>query len=275
MKKRKIVLCTAKAGEMNEIAHILDLTKLFDFTICEEGIDVAAKIVKEFSADLLVVDLGTLPTNSMVSVMSLQIEREDLPILVYGDALQYADFLSKYMGYPLNQLEKPAVLDKVINTFIRALKISLEELKKPLENVPRQERKNPFGDCKVEPKILVVDDEPMMLKFVKRMLDPYCQLRTTTNGENAIKMIEMERPDVILLDYMMPGMDGVEVLKEIRQSKNESDYSPGIIFVTGVDNGEQIKTAMQLEPDAYLLKPVKAAELIPAIRRAIQKRKKK
>jgi two-component system, OmpR family, KDP operon response regulator KdpE len=65
--------------------------------------------------------------------------------------------------------------------------------------------------------VLVVDDEPKVLKFIEidLKLRGFCVL-TSSSGEKAVKIVKDEKPDIVLLDILMPGKDGIEVLKELR-----------------------------------------------------------
>ncbi|MBW1898819.1 MAG: response regulator, partial [Deltaproteobacteria bacterium] len=80
------------------------------------------------------------------------------------------------------------------------------------------------------PTIMIVDDEPSILKSLGGLLsDEEFEVITASNGYEALKIIDAESPDLILLDIWMPGMDGIETLKEIK--KNNSHIQ--VIMITG------------------------------------------
>ena len=256
MESKKIILCSASPGETRAVAEILRKVNTFEVLVCENGIDIAAELVKKLSASLLVVNLSDLESNSYVGVMGVTINSPETAVLVYGTTMEYTAFLSKYMGYPLNQLEKPAVQDKVIKTVCRAMGIDGEQ-------TGRSGADEMFGVSYV-PRILVVDDDPMSLKLIKRILDDSCELRFTANGANALTIIKNEKPNIVLLDYMMPVMDGRQVLAEMRSDKSLSETR--VIFTTGVQDREHIRAVMQLRPEGYLIKPIKKDILVQAIK---------
>ena len=71
-------------------------------------------------------------------------------------------------------------------------------------------------------KILIVDDEPFNLDILKEELgDKGYVVETASDGSNALKKVEASQPDLILLDYMMPDLNGLEVLKELRKRGND------------------------------------------------------
>jgi len=110
--------------------------------------------------------------------------------------------------------------------------------------------------------VLVVDDEPL----VRDLLVQFLSLRGyrafgVKDGPEALSMVEQGPPDLILLDLIMPGMSGVEVIKALR----EKDYPGGIIILTGTHNEEVLEEAWALRPQEVLSKPIDLERLLTAI----------
>lgn len=102
-------------------------------------------------------------------------------------------------------------------------------------------------------KILVVDDEVKNCELLRRFFEKKDYTIITTNsGMDAIEMVQNESPDIMLLDIRMPGMDGIEVLKCVR----EFNKKIGIIMVTAVMDEDIAKSAMKLGADEYITKPI-------------------
>ena len=102
-------------------------------------------------------------------------------------------------------------------------------------------------------KILVVDDEVKACKLLKRFLElKGYEVIVSNEGEDAIEKAKNEKPDTILLDIRMPGMEGTEVLKRIR----EFDKDVGIIMVTAVKEEATGKGALEAGADEYITKPI-------------------
>lgn len=102
-------------------------------------------------------------------------------------------------------------------------------------------------------RILVVDDEPEICEVLKEFLElKGFEVITAHSGPEAIAKVKEERPHVMLLDIRMPGMDGMEVLRRVR----EFDKHMGIIMVTAVKDVELGRQALKMEADDYITKPI-------------------
>jgi putative two-component system response regulator len=104
------------------------------------------------------------------------------------------------------------------------------------------------------PKILIVDDEPNNLQVLKQVLMGDYQLLFATNGERAIKLAVERLPDLILLDVMMPEMDGFEVCRRLK-SFAETQHIP-IIFVTAMSETENEYRGFEVGGVDYITKPI-------------------
>ncbi|MCH5250215.1 MAG: response regulator [Lachnospiraceae bacterium] len=115
--------------------------------------------------------------------------------------------------------------------------------------------------------ILVVDDDPIMLKMVKEQLRDAYDVATAISGKIAMKFLERKKTDLILLDYEMPGETGPDVLEKLRENNFTKDIP--VIFLTGVSDKSKIQEAIALKPQGYLLKPIDHDKLMSTINSAI------
>ena len=115
------------------------------------------------------------------------------------------------------------------------------------------------------PKVLVVDDEANIRKLVKANLaaDGYKTL-VASGGDEALSLARAEHPDLVLLDLMMPGMSGWEVLMAIRTSPKLRKI-PVVIMTAAVPDGEEYQVR-GMRTDGYLLKPFTVHELLYKIK---------
>ena len=120
-------------------------------------------------------------------------------------------------------------------------------------------------------KILIVDDEPLARKrMLVHLQDPAMSefnlsiVGEAGNGEEGLAMALQHRPDVILLDIRMPGLDGLQVARHL----SSMGEAPSIIFTTAYD--EHAMAAFDAQAIGYLLKPVRQQKLIDSLRRAAQ-----
>ncbi len=113
-------------------------------------------------------------------------------------------------------------------------------------------------------KILLVDDEPDILEFLKYNLEPEdFEVLTSTNGKDALKKILL-KPDLIILDIMMPEMDGFELYQQIKSDKNFR-YIP-IIFLTAKSGETNEIKGLDLGASDYIQKPISPKKLIARIK---------
>ncbi len=115
--------------------------------------------------------------------------------------------------------------------------------------------------------ILLVDDEILTLNTLKRALNKKnYEVYIADSGEKALELVETYKPHLILLDLMLPGISGLEVLKRVKESESETI----IIMMTAYEILEKAVEAMKLGAYDYLLKPFKISTLINTIQRALE-----
>ncbi len=117
-------------------------------------------------------------------------------------------------------------------------------------------------------KILVVDDEKDIVDFVSaRLVKEGYQVVTAFDGEEALAQIKAEDPGVIILDLMMPKLNGLEVLKQLRED-SAGKWRP-VIIVSGNAELESIKKCYSMEADLYLTKPCTMENLVKGVKSMI------
>ena len=119
-------------------------------------------------------------------------------------------------------------------------------------------------------KILVVDDEEVVrLSHIRTLASIHCDVEVVKSGADALNVMQQRPADVVLLDLRMPGMDGMAVLKTIKQSWPETE----VVIITGYPNIETAKEAVRLGAYDYLAKPVGPDEVISVASGAITQKK--
>ncbi|MFC2020359.1 response regulator transcription factor [Chloroflexota bacterium] len=115
--------------------------------------------------------------------------------------------------------------------------------------------------------ILVIDDEPDMLALFERILKPEgFDVLLTVDGVYGLSLLEQARPDLVLLDIMMPGPDGLEVLQRIRQSSNIP-----VIMVSAKRDTKSLQKALSSGADDYILKPFRPTELVARVKTKLRR----
>jgi DNA-binding NtrC family response regulator len=115
-------------------------------------------------------------------------------------------------------------------------------------------------------KILVVDDEEVVrLSHLRTLSGEHCNVEAVWNGKEALQVMGEHPFDVVLLDLLMPGMDGMTVLKTIKEKWPESE----VIIITGYPAVESAKQAVKLGAYDYLAKPVGPDDVISVANAAV------
>ena len=113
--------------------------------------------------------------------------------------------------------------------------------------------------------IFIVDDDPDYISVVTRWLSKDYQISTFNAGEELIKGLSVSKPDLILMDYEMPGLDGYDLMKYIKSDEATRDIP--VIFLTGKNDREHVFKILNYKPDGYLLKTSQKENLIDSIDR--------
>jgi two-component system response regulator MprA len=112
------------------------------------------------------------------------------------------------------------------------------------------------------PKVLVVDDDIKLLKMLKRTLVfENLDVLTATNGREALEVVQQETPDLLIVDWMMPEMDGLELIQHLRDANNRMP----ILMLTARDAVENRVFGLESGADDYLVKPFAPAELVARV----------
>lgn len=115
--------------------------------------------------------------------------------------------------------------------------------------------------------ILVADDEPMNIEIMEIILMDDYEIESVENGVECLDSIERRMPDLLLLDFSMPKMDGVEVSKNLRNNTKTKNLP--IVMVSGFASEEHIKNGYEAGVNEYITKPYKPEELLRVVEKYI------
>src|SRR5438477_8410211 len=117
-------------------------------------------------------------------------------------------------------------------------------------------------------RVLIVDDEVANVELLARRLEAIgCQTQVASSGERAIALAKSEQPDLILLDVMMPGIDGWQTCRRLKSQPETADIP--VIFVTARDRSEDVSKGFEVGGIDYIAKPFEPVELAARVRSAI------
>lgn len=176
---------------------------------------------------------------------------EDLPVFVIADINEMIEIRGLIPKQLLKrEFQRPIDVKEVVSFMDEYIKTNGKHTKK---------------------KILVVDDSGVMLRNVKGWLEDYYQVTLANSGAMAIKYLSTNRPDLVLLDYEMPVINGKQVLEMIRSESEFSDIP--VMFLTSKNDKETIRQVLGLKPEGYILKTTKPEQIIQMINEFFQKQK--
>lgn len=213
---------------------------------------IAAKLVeKGFNCTIIPWEVDDINKNAdLEDIVVAYIEDEsEIPL----NALQYLRDMTINKRYRLffaghdediDEIVEKHSFSDVAGRFSRPINVIdvAEKIVAAIDNDPMLERKH----------ILVVDDSGVMLNTIQEWLSDYYRVSIVNSAMNAIAFLNKNIPDLILLDYEMPGCSGPQLLEMIRADAHTKKIP--VIFLTGKDDTESVQRVLALKPSGYILK---------------------
>lgn len=218
--------------------------------------------------------------NSLVMFKS-KLENYNIPVVIIGNEEECEMFQKDTYRMAELVLTKPILIRNIgekVMKFVENWKIehAVENTNTLTEHIDNEkdiinsivlERPENKESAPAKKHVLVVDDDPMMLKLIKEQLKDTYMVATAISGSLALKFLENKKTDMIILDYEMPGENGADVLKKIRD--NEATSNLPVVFLTGITDREKIQKVLSFKPQGYLLKPIEREKLLQIIANTI------
>ena len=216
-----------------------------------------------------------------VYLLKGELRKRKIPLVLIGAEDECKDFERVAVNTADLILVKPLVASMIEDKICHFLKLKEkeeeEERKKQEEERKKQEEEQHEKERQLEEErkskerkhILVIDDDPVMLKMVNAQLREWYDVATAISGNMAIKFLKNKHTDLILLDYEMPGDNGAAVLKKLREDPNTKDIP--VVFLTGITEKSKIQDVLVLKPQGYLLKPIERDKLFKVITDVLSK----
>jgi PleD family two-component response regulator len=121
------------------------------------------------------------------------------------------------------------------------------------------------------PRVLIADDDPQSLELLEVYLcNSDYQIRTATGGEEALQLVRQWKPDLVLLDIMMPKVSGFEVCKRLRADPATQDIA--VLMITALDQPSDVERAVEAGTNDFLTKPINKTELLLRVRAMLKAR---
>lgn len=250
-------------GELNPVLMNINqcLINEFETQMCEADLETIQKMRKLLQPDLLVISQQGIDGKEDLLILDMLKEKMPKMPIVFIETVTAKNHLSEYERVFPNfvLLKRPIVKSKLINTCYKVIG----------EDEKFAEKATKAGDKKdvLKKRVMVIDDNPLLLRNMKHLLEKRYQVFIATSGEKALEFIPKKKPDIILLDYEMPGMDGRETFMKIKE--NPETRNIPVLFLTGISDKAHIYAALELEPAGYILKPAAEEKLFSQIEQAL------
>lgn len=245
MDMKKILL----VGEFNKTTENMNriLGKYFQVQLGSETPEMVIGILKIELPDLILISTTAMEEPHRKIFEYIQRRCQSIPVVCVGTNTEFEIFENFLNGEQFHKIQRPVQMKTIIEKINLCLGKGTKEEK--TEQAETEERG----------KILLVDDSKIQLRMLKSMLQKQYDVEVAESFEDAMKMLRKNIPDVIFLDYDMPGVDGRETFKRIREEKEFANIP--VVFLTGVKERKKIHEVLELNPTAYLLKPIEQNRL--------------
>ena len=251
-------------GELNQIMGSLNkhLSTKFQTQMCVDNLEMVKSMRKVFMPDMVLMSLvgGNEMDNRIVDYLCDR--SPQMPILFLGTVEECDFYQKKYDSDKFEFVARPTTLGMLLHRCEMALKISETNEAEGQGGAVSLE-----GDGQSKKCILAVDDSGIFLRSLKTMLEKDYDIVVANSGEAAINQAKKKSPDLILLDYEMPGWDGKKTFEEIRNDETLKDIP--VVFLTAVSDKKHIAAVLALRPAGYLLKPIDQQRLFDTIEEAL------
>lgn len=244
-------------GKFNNVLESLNqyLLNHFDVQLCAQNMESVNGMVKIARPDILVICMADIEGINLEFFDDFQKRKSQIPTIVLGLKEDCEKFRVKYGNEHCRFLSRPITGEALLEQCNEMLGLNKTLNPEVSEGAKAQPEKKKV--------VLVVDDSGLMLRNVKSLIESKYQVNVATSGEKALGSMEKRRPDIILLDYDMPGWDGKMTLEKIRENPNYQDIP--VVFLTGVAEKERITSVLHLNPAGYILKPPDKEKLLGII----------
>lgn len=246
MERSKVFFSGEDNETNNELYQLLNWQ--FQVSYYHHSEDENFDEIKQVSPALVIVSLDEKNHDAKELLSYMKNECSDIPVILLGEKEELQNVSSLCDGSQFHQTERPVTGKRVLE--ICKAVISGESYS---EGAMTRDPNEKFH-------VLVVDDNAMMLRNIKGILDAKYSVAVAPSGSKAFSAMRKQMPDLILLDYEMPEMNGKEVLEKIQADPALKDIP--VVFLTSVDSRVKVINLLALKPAGYILKPAEPELLL-------------
>ncbi len=263
--KLKIVITGRNRSVARDVGGHLEKDRGYMTLRCDPSKTALFDLVLAELPHVIIICLGneTEETVKVYDILKEVVRRDSCTIIVVTNNEDEKLFMK------CSELERVFFISRPVSLFALYIKMQSieEEFEKKIEQGTSVFREyiNENAKKRIRRKnVLVVDDDVEQLTLIKEQLEEFYDVSLVRSGDTAMKFLLKRKPDIILLDYLMPEKDGPQVLREIWAIEDYTDIP--VMFLTGVtEKSAVLQTILELRPQGYIVKPAKKSELVAKI----------
>ena len=244
---RKILI----VGDFNDETSDMNsfLAQNFDTQLCTDNAKIVKSMLKMYTPDLILMNIENFDLMHNELFMAIAEYDDTIPIITYGSEKKKQQFISFYYSGQCKNIEHPSK-EAIVKAICKEFNMSEDVVLKGLSDSDKRH-------------VIVVDDNPVLLRNMRNMLQDKYRVSLATSAAQCMKILGTDKPDLIILDYEMPVVDGKQTLEMIRA---EEDYKEvPVIFLTGIADKPHVDAVLDLKPAGYFVKPPMQTKIINAI----------
>jgi two-component system sensor histidine kinase/response regulator len=228
--------------------------------------DEALRILNLCSPKLIITDWSMPVMNGLELLLAVRQDPrlKDIPVIIVSAEMQRDYVMRAIQAGVKDFLFKPFKPEELARKVRNALTNSYNTPNSPDRNAEMVGSKSEHK----RPTVLVVDDTPFNLKMVAGLLQDQYQIKVSANGQRAIAVCQTAAPDLVLLDVMMPEIDGFEVCRRLKADPRTAHVP--IIFLTAIGDADKIAEGFELGAVDYVTKPIEPVILKARVAAAIR-----
>jgi len=225
------------------------LAQHFHTQLCTSSAKIIKSMLKLYSPDLVLMDIDDFEADQADIYEAISEYNKDLPVITFGRELKKQMFISYYYSGQCKHIPQPS-REIIIREICKEFSMNADAI---LNAVIETDKRH----------IIVVDDNPVLLRNMRNMLQDKYRVTLATSAAQCMKAMGTDKPDLIILDYEMPVVDGKQTLEMIRAEEDYKDVP--VIFLTGIADKEHVDAVLDLKPAGYFVKPPMQTKIINAI----------
>lgn len=243
-------------GQFNSITKNIsrEFNRSFHVQLCPDDVKTVEGMFSMMSPDIVLLSTMDM-TYAHKSIFQYLMEKHgQVPVLCLGTGEELSLFEEFLGGKQFETLQRPVVMRDITEKIYMLLHMEADRNDGLMQSARRK--------C-----ILAIDDSAVQLRTIHEFFKDSYDVLLAKSGKESLTVMEKGLPDLILLDYDMPDCDGKETLEMLRQQDFLENVP--VVFLTGVKKQKQVKEALVMGPERYLLKPVDQDTLLKTVQELI------